>query len=48
MRKAFTIIEIMIVLAIIGILFIIAKPKFGEILEKSKERANIATVRGMI
>lgn len=47
MRKAFTIIEIMVVIAIIGILFIIAKPKFGEILEKSKERANIATVRGL-
>lgn len=50
-RPAFTLIELMIVVAIIGILAAIAVPKFAELIRKSKEgalRGNLASVRSAI
>lgn len=50
-RKAFTLIELMIVVAIIGILAAIAVPKFAELIDKSKEgytKGALSTVRSAI
>ena len=50
-KKGFTLIELMIVVAIIGILAAIAVPKFAQMLEKSREGAtkgNLSAIRSAI
>jgi prepilin-type N-terminal cleavage/methylation domain-containing protein len=50
-KKGFTLIELMIVVAIIGILAAIAIPKFADLIEKSKEGAtkgNIGSLKSAI
>jgi prepilin-type N-terminal cleavage/methylation domain-containing protein len=51
MRKAFTLIELMIVVTIIGVLAAIAIPKFSNLIDKSKEgytKGALSTVRSVL
>ncbi|HDQ25498.1 MAG TPA: prepilin-type N-terminal cleavage/methylation domain-containing protein [bacterium] len=50
-KKGFTLIELMIVVAIIGVLAAVAVPAFSDMLEKSREgatRGNISAIMGAI
>ncbi|OGR78888.1 MAG: hypothetical protein A2X32_00310 [Elusimicrobia bacterium GWC2_64_44] len=51
MKKAFTLIELMIVVAIIGILGAIAVPKFSDLINKSREgatRGHLGAIRSAL
>lgn len=42
-KKGFTLIELIIVIAVLGIILAIAVPRFGEVQKKAKEDADTAT-----
>ncbi|MBU5225166.1 prepilin-type N-terminal cleavage/methylation domain-containing protein [Clostridium senegalense] len=46
-KKGFTLIELVVVISIIAILAIIAVPKFGQIQQNAKQRADIATAKNI-
>lgn len=49
--RGFTLIELMVVVAVISILAVVAVPKFGEMLRKSKDastKANLGAIRSAI
>ena len=51
MKKAFTLVELMIVVVIIGILAAVAIPKFADMVKKSKEgatRGELTAIRGAL
>lgn len=51
MKKAFTLVELMIVVVIIGILAVVAIPKFSDMVDKSKEGATkgqLTAIRGAL
>lgn len=50
-RKAFTLIELMVVVAVIGILAVISIPKFSDLIDKSKEgytKGALSTLRSAV